>query len=97
MANRRRDFGVFVSPVARTERRTAIDGGTGGSAFGTPIRSTSAQTSARTSSVRAPVSSDSSGGYRRSTVYYSVTDSEWPTVEAQLRRRVTPSDRSPLP
>lgn len=31
-----------------------------------------------------------SDGYRRSTVYYSVTDDEWPPVEARLRASLAP-------
>lgn len=29
-----------------------------------------------------------SDGYRRSTVYYSITDTDWPTVEPRLRNRI---------
>ena len=47
----RRDFRVLVSPLDRTERHSAI---VAGDAF----RSTWSQVSARSSSVRAPVSSD---------------------------------------
>ena len=49
----------LLSPPTRTERRTEMAGGTGGVMSGCPTRSTSAQRRARTSSVRAPVSSDS--------------------------------------
>jgi len=35
----RRDFLVFVSPLARTDRHTSSDGGVGGSASGSPSRS----------------------------------------------------------
>jgi hypothetical protein len=48
----RRDFLVLVSPPARTERQTMMNGGS-------VSRSTKDQVSARSSSVRAPVSSDS--------------------------------------
>lgn len=59
MASRRRDFLVVVSPLSRTERNTDMDGGTGGLASGLPIKSTSAHVSARSSSVRAPIRSES--------------------------------------
>jgi hypothetical protein len=54
----RRDFRVFVSPPRRTDRHTATCGGTGGTAAGSPTRSTSAHVSARSSYVLAPVSND---------------------------------------
>ena len=49
---------VFVSPWAQTERHTATCGGTGGSAAGSPSRSTCSQVSARASSVLMPVISE---------------------------------------
>jgi hypothetical protein len=48
-----------VSPAALLERSTEIDGETGGVLCGLPVRSTCSQRSARTSSVRAPVSRES--------------------------------------
>src|SRR5580704_1937835 len=45
---------VLVSPWARTERHTSTWGGTGGSASGSPSRSTRSHRSARASSVRTP-------------------------------------------
>lgn len=59
IARRRRDFLVLCLRARRTERRTEIDGGAGGAVDGRPIRSTSSQRNARSSSVRAPISSDS--------------------------------------
>jgi hypothetical protein len=54
----RRDFFVFVSPVARTDRTKATFGGTGDMASEWPVKSTSDQRKAHISSVRAPVGSD---------------------------------------
>jgi hypothetical protein len=39
MASRRRERRVLVSPPSRTQRRTEIEGGTGGKASGLPSRS----------------------------------------------------------
>ena len=36
-----------------------------------------------------------SDGHRRSTVYYSITDTEWPTIEPQLRSRVAHPRHAP--
>lgn len=38
-----------------------------------------------------------SDGHRRSTVYYSITDTDWTVVEPQLRSRITPAHHSPMP
>ena len=51
----RRDRWVLVSPWVRTDRQTAMCGGTGGLAAGSPSRSTWVQCRARASSVRIPV------------------------------------------
>jgi hypothetical protein len=45
-ASVRRERRVLVSPLVRTDRQTAIDGGTGGVRSGRPSRSTSSQSSA---------------------------------------------------
>jgi hypothetical protein len=49
---------VLVSPEARTERHTAMDGGAGRVRSDRPSRSTSDQSSARSSSVLAPVNTE---------------------------------------
>ena len=54
----RRDFLVLVSPLARTDRHTATLAGRGGTLAGSP-KSTCSHRSARASSVRTPVHSDS--------------------------------------
>ena len=57
-ARRRRDCFVLVSPPVRSEHRTEKDGGMGGTASGSPSRSTPSHLSPRSSSVRAPASKE---------------------------------------
>ena len=54
----RREVLVLVSPLARTDRHTATLAGRGGTLSGSP-KSTCSHRSARASSVRTPVHSDS--------------------------------------
>jgi hypothetical protein len=61
----RRGFTVLVSPVARTDLQTLKCGGTGGTASSSPFSSTGVHSNARTSSVRMPLSRDTTRNPRR--------------------------------